>query len=168
MQIRQETNSNKIQSLSDSISLVMEDVKNLSTYIAINQEVNQILSSNQPEQLNQDTGLWKKKDAIQMVEDMIALKGYTKTVAIYPENGVNPYLCCLDYSSYLSDMDLVRDTRSYQDVLEKRKLRNRRMAHFMRWNGPVHIYSKGTLKHMKSHIRLDFMMKNIFRRYLKE
>lgn len=56
-----------------------------------------------------------------MVEDMIALKGYTKTVAIYPENGVNPYLCCLDYSSYLSDMDLVRDTRSYQDALEKKE-----------------------------------------------
>lgn len=120
MHLRQETNSNAIQSLSDSISLVMKDVNNLSTYIAINQEVNEILTSNYPELLNQDTRLWQNESVMLMVEDMMALKGYIKTAAIYPENGVNPYLRCLDSSSYIADMELVRETKSYQDALEKK------------------------------------------------
>lgn len=117
---RQEANMSNIQSLSDSISLVMTDVNNFSTYIAINQEVNQILTSNQPERLNQDTRLWQNEDVMQMVEDMMALKGYIRTVALYPENGVIPYLRCTDFSSYVPDMSLVCETKEYQDALHKK------------------------------------------------
>lgn len=117
---RKETNRNHIQSLSDSISLVMTDVNNLSTYIAVNQEINQILTSDQPEELNRNLRMWQSEDVTQMVEDMMALKGYIKTVAVYPENGVIPYLCCMDRSSYVSDMDLVRETECYQDALAKK------------------------------------------------
>lgn len=119
-QERKETNRNHIQSLSDSISMVMTDVNNLSTYIAINQEINQILTSDQPEELNRNLRMWQSEDVTQMVEDMMALKGYIKTVAVYPENGVIPYLCCMDSSSYVSDMDLVRETECYQDALAKK------------------------------------------------
>lgn len=119
-QARRETNMSTIQSLSDNIRLVMTDVNNLSTYIAINQEINQILTSNQPEKLNQDSRMWQNEDMMQMVEDMMALKGYIKTAALYPENGVVPYFNCIDLSTYVSDMNLVRETNAYQDALDKR------------------------------------------------
>lgn len=119
-QARQEMNSNNIQNLSDSIGLVLADVNNLSTYIALNQEVNQILTSDQTEILNQNPRLWQNEDVMKMVEDMMALKGFIKTTALYPENGVNAYFHCMDVSTYVSDMSVIRETAPYQDALDKK------------------------------------------------
>lgn len=119
-QIRQQNNLNHAQTLSDSIELILSDVNDLSTYIAINQDVNDLLTSNSPQELNKDSRLWKNHTSIKMLEDMIALKGYIKTVAIYPENGVKPYLRCTDSSSYVQTLQQVRQSAVYQDAIEKK------------------------------------------------
>ncbi len=49
---------------------------------------------------------------------MIALKGHIKTIAIYPENGVRPYLRGMDGSVYVPDIEDVRNTDIYQETLE--------------------------------------------------
>lgn len=60
------------------------------------------------------------KAPMDMLEDMIALKGYIKTVAIYPENGVNPYLRCIDATAYLKDFNKVQEKSIYQLAVEKK------------------------------------------------
>lgn len=119
-QLSRQTFESQVETLSDSVDLILEDVYELSNYIAVNQEINQILTAAPSEEIKQDARLWQSNDVIQMVVDMMALKGYIKTIAIYPENGVAPFLHCLDYSSYISDLELVRETQSYQDALAKR------------------------------------------------
>jgi len=123
-----EANLNSVKSLGDSIEVIQTDLINLSTYICINDDITKILTANNPEEINKDSQLWKKLAPVNLLQDMIYLKGYVKTIAIYPENGVLPFLRCVDSSSYLSDIEDVRNTQSYKDVLaEKGKILCRRV-----------------------------------------
>ncbi len=115
-----DTNFHNLQSLSDNTEAVMKEVEDLSTYIAINQDINQILISDSTEELNKDHQLWDHQSPIQMVEDMMALKGYINTVAIYPENGVKPYLRCTDSSSFMTELNFLTDTDMYNKSVEQR------------------------------------------------
>ena len=105
-----------INNLQSSLDIIEEDVRNLSLNLAINDDIRNILTAENPERINQDVQLWKNIAPMRMVEDMIALKGYIKTLSIYPENGVMPYLRCMDASSYSSDLEEVRSTGVYQQT----------------------------------------------------
>lgn len=108
-----------IYNLTLSLNIVEEDVRYLSLNLAINQEIQDILNSQDAETLNTDAQLWKNRTSLQTFEDIIALKGYIKTLSIYPENGVIPYLRCIDSSSsYLSDLEEVKKTDAYKQSVE--------------------------------------------------
>ena len=119
-QTRHETNVKDIKGLSDGVNIILHDVADLSSYIAISVEVNQILKASNPEELSVNARLWSQKASMQTVEDMIALKGYIKGVAIYPENGVFPYLRCTDHSSFLPSMEDIRKIDTYSRAIEGR------------------------------------------------
>lgn len=114
---RVEANLNGVKSLGENIEVLQTDLINLSTYICINDDIRKILTSSHPEELNKDSRLWKKLATMNLFQDMIYLKGYVKTVAIYPENGALPYLRCIDSSRYLPNIETVRKTQNYQDTL---------------------------------------------------
>ncbi|WP_312644780.1 sensor histidine kinase [Hydrogenoanaerobacterium sp.] len=109
-----EADINLVKSVEESISVIQSDVTDLSIYLCINSDINQILTSGTPQALNQNRRLWMNNAPMQFVEDIIALKGYIKTIAIYPENGVFPYLRCIDSSAYLPSIEQVRNTDTYQ------------------------------------------------------
>ena len=107
-----------LQSLSDSFYIAEQDVINMSTYIAINQRVNHIIASDEPELFNEINRFWSYEEPMQMVTDMLALKGYIKTVALYPENGVVPYLKCIDSSAPVQTIEDIKHTDTYKKALE--------------------------------------------------
>lgn len=110
-----------VRTLADNVEIVLSDIHNISNYIIINQDILAILQADDAEALNRDARLWQHRSPIQMVEDMMALKGGIKTVAIYPENGVMPYLRCIDaVSSYIPTVEKIRDTSLYQRSFEKK------------------------------------------------
>ncbi len=110
-----------VKALSDNIDSIQKNIMEIGTYLSVNNEINLILSSNKPNQLNEDTRLWYNNAPIQMLQDIIAINGQIKTVAIYPENGVNPYLRCMDaHASYLSDIETVQKTDIYQTAVAAR------------------------------------------------
>lgn len=103
-----------VRNISDSISVVQKNIMEMGTYISINEEIKQILTSDEPEELNRDVRLWKNHAPMQLIQDMVAIDGHIKSVAIYPENGINPYLNCIDRSSsYLGDIGQVREQEIY-------------------------------------------------------
>lgn len=102
-----------VNSLSESISVVQNNIMEMGTYISINNEIQQILTSDEAMELNRDARLWLNRAPMQIIQDMVAIDGQIKTVAVYPENGVNPYLRCVDRSSYLSDMEQIRKQDIY-------------------------------------------------------
>lgn len=115
-----EADSNVVRSLDRSISVIQTELSDLSVYICINSDIGAILTSGEPDKLNEDSRLWYTRAPMKIIQDIIALKGYIKTMAIYPENGVNPYLRCIDSSVHLSGIGEVRQTDIYKKAVEKR------------------------------------------------
>lgn len=102
-----------VQGISDSISVVQNNIMEMGTYISINEEIKKILTVDEPGELNRDARLWLNHAPMEIIQDMVAIDGQVKTVAIYPENGINPYLSCVDRSSYISDIAQVEEEEIY-------------------------------------------------------
>lgn len=110
-----------VRNISDSISVVQKNIMEMGTYISINDEIKKILTSDEPEELNRDARLWKNHAPLQIIQDMVAIDGQIKSVAIYPENGINPYLNCIDRSSsYLGDIGQVREQAIYALAVQEK------------------------------------------------
>ena len=88
-----------VQSVSNSIGVIQTNIMEMGTYICINKDIARILTNGSPGELNRDARLWLDYAPLEIIQDMVAIDGQIKTVAIYPENGVTPYLRCVDRSS---------------------------------------------------------------------
>lgn len=113
-------NARSVQGLAENIDVLQTDMEDMSTYLYINQDVLKILTASNVDELNKDSQLWLNDAPMKMIQDMVALKGYIKTIAIYPENGVNPYLKSIDASSYIRDTELVRASDTYKKAIEEK------------------------------------------------
>lgn len=102
-----------------SLNIIEEDVRYLSLNLVIDQDIQDLLTIKDPESLNQNAQLWQRETPVSVLEDLIALKGYIRTLAVYPENGVIPYLRCKDSSSaYYPNLEDVRGTSVYQQAVQ--------------------------------------------------
>ena len=115
---RLEGNRANVESLAENISLLQSDVKDYTTYICINQEIRGLLSERDSAPYNADARLWQNNGPMEVVQDMISMRGEIKTIAIYPENGIRPYLRGMDGSVNLSTMEDIRQTQIYQETVD--------------------------------------------------
>ena len=109
-----------VNALSDSIQLLQADMENFSTYICINDQVKALLTADNPKEKNENARLWYDEAPMQMIQEMMALKGDIQTMAIYPENGVRPYLRCMDGSAYVSSVKKVHKTETYKETMKSK------------------------------------------------
>ena len=117
LESRLENDRSSVNALAESIFVLQSDIKDSSTYFCINDEVHALLTAKNAEELNKNAKLWLEAAPMQIVQDMVALKGHIKTIGIYPENGVRPYLRCMDASAYVPDLETVKKTAVYRDTL---------------------------------------------------
>lgn len=115
---RLENDLGNVNTLAESINVLQTDIKDYSTYICINNEIHNLLVADNPEEKNKNAKLWLEEAPMQIVQDMVALKGHIKTIAIYPENGIRPYLRGMDGSAYIPDMQTVRKTQIYKETID--------------------------------------------------
>ena len=109
-----------VQGVSDSIGVVQNNIMEMGVYISINEEIKKILTVDEPKELNHDARLWQNRAPMEIIEDMVAIDGQIKTIAIYPENGVNPYLSCVDRSAYIDDMEQVKREKMYKLAVQEK------------------------------------------------
>lgn len=109
-----------VSGLAVSLDLLQQEVSYLSLNLAINYEISEILTSKEPQKINKDPELWLNRTPIGMMEEIIYLKGYVKSFSIYPENGVYPYLRCLDTSAYVSDIETLRQSTIYKQTISRK------------------------------------------------
>ncbi len=107
-----------VKSLDDSVDVLRKDMQNLCTYLCINEDVLKILNSKNPEELNRNHKLWLDEAPMNFLLDIFALKGYVKTIAIYPENGVNYYLKSQDASAHVAETKAVQSSEMYKEAVE--------------------------------------------------
>lgn len=112
-----QNNLSSVESLSESINLLQSDIKDYTTYICINQQIRDLLVAQNVKELNANARLWQEEAPMGVVQDMISLRGEIKTIAIYPENGIRPYLRGMDGSVYLSTIEDVKNTDIYQETI---------------------------------------------------
>lgn len=110
----------RVQNLENSLEEINQNVSEMATYICINSDIINILKANNAEELNKNTQLWLDDAPMRFIEDTLAIKGYIKALGIYPENGVHPYLRCLDSSSHTSSLDKIKKTQMYQEAIRKK------------------------------------------------
>ncbi|WP_196803025.1 sensor histidine kinase [Butyrivibrio sp. MC2013] len=101
---------NEMDSLVGNLDAQLEQMISLGTYVCINEEILTILRSG--EALNDPT-IWYKDAPMKIIQDMMALSGQIKTIAIYPENGTLPFLRCMDNSAYIESIDEIRESEIY-------------------------------------------------------
>ncbi len=94
LESRLENDRSSVNALAESIFVLQSDIKDFSTYFCINDEVHALLTAKNAEELNKNAKLWLEEAPMQIVQDMVALKGHIKTIGIYPENGV-PLICAV-------------------------------------------------------------------------
>ncbi len=120
MQSEEDRCIQSVQGVSDSIGVLQKNIVEMGTYISINEEIRHILTMSETDELNHDARLWLNHAPMRIIQDMVAIDGQIKTVAIYPENGVNPYLRCVDRSSYISDIGQVRQQEIYALAVQEK------------------------------------------------
>ena len=107
-----------VQNLSDGLDNLLENLNEFSTYLMIDQSIENLLKAPNASVLNEDSQVWLHNAPLGSIESIVALSGQIKTVAIYPENGLRMYQDCTDNSSFITEMDQVRETRIYQQMEE--------------------------------------------------
>lgn len=108
-----------IRSINEGIQLMLGEMEDICVYISVNQSVKRLLTATEVAGLNTDSQIWTNRAPMKMVEDMAALKGSIKTIAIYPENGLRPYLRCLDASSHISTLAEIHESDIYRRSIDK-------------------------------------------------
>ncbi len=110
-------NMDSVETLAGSVNILQTDIKDFSTYIAVNDDFMRLMKSDQVEELSSRALVWRENTPIDMLQDMISIKGHIKTIAIYPENGITPFLRGMDGSVYLQDLEAVHESEIYQKTI---------------------------------------------------
>lgn len=111
-----ENDLSSVNTLADSVNVLQMEIKDFSTYICINNEVRKLLTADNVVEKNKNATLWLEDAPMQIIQDMVALKGNVKTIAIYPQNGIRPYLRCTDGSTYISNINKIHHTEIYKKI----------------------------------------------------
>lgn len=116
-----ENNSSHVKALAESIYVLQGEIKDFSTYICINNQIHELLTAEDPEEKNKNARLWEEEGPLQLLQDMLALKGYIRTFGIYPENGIRPYLRGMDGSVHISDISSIYQMDIYWETINSEK-----------------------------------------------
>ena len=111
-------NLSNISVLSENFNAVQMEVKDYTTYLCINTQLNKLLTARDIGEKNKNARLWEEETPIQYVQNVLALKGYIKTIAIYPENGIRPYLRGMDGSVYVQEIEDIWLSDIYAETMK--------------------------------------------------
>ncbi|MDO4322234.1 MAG: histidine kinase [Lachnospiraceae bacterium] len=111
---------NRVQNLENSLAELNRNLSELSVYICINNDISELLTAADAAEKNKNSQLWLDEAPMRFIQDTLALKGYIKTLGIYPENGIMPYLKCLDSSAQLAALEDVHQTEMYRTAVGRK------------------------------------------------
>lgn len=102
-----------IKQINTNMEFMQVDISDISTYVSINDDINRILDEKNPN-VNSNQSTWEQDNSMRFIMDEIATKSHIKFVALYAENGLNPYYITTDTSVLNSDPATVRNSPYYR------------------------------------------------------
>lgn len=107
------------RSVAVNMHLVQDDIKKLSTFVGVDSDIKKILTSSNVEELNRNSRMWFDEAPLDTLQNLIALNGGIRTFAIYPENGIQPFLRGMDGSVNHPTIARVRNTKEYSFTMNR-------------------------------------------------
>lgn len=111
------SNFSNVNAISRNLDAVESEIKDFTTYLCINVQLSKLLNADNIEEKYKNARLWEEETPIQYIQNVLALKGYIKTISIYPENGIRPYLRGMDGSVYISEIEDIWLSDIYTDTV---------------------------------------------------
>ncbi|MFI3174999.1 MAG: sensor histidine kinase [Bacillota bacterium] len=113
-------NNSQVKILSENINFLQNEVKQISVYICINREIYNLITSFEPDVKNTNSLVWATETPIEFLEDTLSFNENIKSIAIYPLNGIMPYLRGMDGSVYLQAIEEVQQQSIYFETLQSK------------------------------------------------
>lgn len=73
-----DNNLSNVNVLSESLNSVQTEIKDFTTYLCINTQLKNLLTTDNIEEKNKNARLWEDETPLQYVQDVLALKGILK------------------------------------------------------------------------------------------
>lgn len=102
--------------INESINFIQTDVTDISTYVAINENVKKVLS--EAGTATEMLQTWTKDSSMNFFMDIIGTKSYISYIALYTNNGYEPYYITTDTSVLKNDINDIMDTTFYHKADE--------------------------------------------------
>jgi len=99
-----------------TIDFIQTDVEDISTYVCINESVKKGLSDGGSTEELKKT--WRNDSSMNFFMDIIGTKSYISFIALYANNGFEPYYITTDTSVLIDDINEIMPTDYYQDASE--------------------------------------------------
>lgn len=96
----------------ETIHFIQTDIEEISTYICINENVKRVLNNGGTAQ--EFTNVWRNDSSMNFFMDIVGSKSYISFIALYANNGVEPYYITTDTSVLIDDINKIMDTRYYK------------------------------------------------------
>jgi two-component system, sensor histidine kinase YesM len=97
-----------------SVSFLQTDIEDVSTYLCINNTINNILNSETPQTDAYAAGF--ADNSMRFIMDIIATKSYINAIGIYSNNGQIPYFITTDTSVFRQELLAVMQTDLYRNA----------------------------------------------------
>jgi two-component system sensor histidine kinase YesM len=98
--------------LYSSVSFLQTDIEDVSTYLCINDTINNVLNAEVPQTDAYASGF--EEDSLRFIMDIIGTKSYTNAICIYANNGQFPYFITTDTSVFHQELPIVMQTDLYK------------------------------------------------------
>ena len=95
------------------INFVQRDAQDISTYLCINKTVNAALKE-ETDSYGALNSIWANDSSMDFFKDIIATKSYLSYIALYANNGKQPYCITTDTSLLKNDIDEIMKTDCYK------------------------------------------------------
>ncbi len=84
-----------VETLAESLSILQTDIKDFSTYICINQDIHELLTTEETEEKNRNAKLWLEEAPMEIVQDMMVWKSIPKgSNEVYETNRSDKIVLC--------------------------------------------------------------------------
>lgn len=97
-----------------SVSFLQTDIEDVSTYLCINNTINNILNSEVPQTDAYAAGF--ADNSLRFIMDIIATKSYINAIGIYSNNGQIPYFITTDTSVFQQELPELMQTDLYRNA----------------------------------------------------
>ena len=114
----------------------LNSAKQIITYVMLDSDMERLLHRKDVEELNANTRFWYDISSLNFVRTMSFTDGYIKTIGIYPENGLIPFVYSSDHTSCSED---VRQSTLYEKSCAN--TRGFEIARMSRGSSEIYSYS---------------------------